>query len=130
MEAIAASWEDFLSAQQVETPEESMNLMLNLFNPRQCSVTKNWSRYLSYYQLGLGARGIGMRDSAQDCLGVMANAPEEAAEMIRLLLSFQNPNGACMHQFNPFTLLGSEGVSLEGRSPHITATTIYGFPGL
>ncbi len=101
MEAIAASWEDFLSAQQVETPEESMNLMLNLFNPRQCSVTKNWSRYLSYYQLGLGARGIGMRDSAQDCLGVMANAPEEAAEMIRLLLAFQNPNGACMHQFNP-----------------------------
>ncbi len=113
MEAIAASWEVFLSTQQVQTPEESMNLMLNLFNPRQCSVTKNWSRYLSYYQLGLGARGIGMRDSAQDCLGVMANAPEEAAEMIRLLLAFQNPDGSCMHQFNPLTLIASEGDSLE-----------------
>ena len=113
LEKIAVYWETYLTAQQVETPEESMNLMLNLFNPRQCCVTLNWSRYLSYYQLGLGARGIGMRDSAQDCLGVMANAPEEAAGMIRLLLSFQKPDGSCMHQFNPLTLIGSEGDSLE-----------------
>jgi cellobiose phosphorylase len=113
LEKIKVYWQGYLAAQQVQTPDESMDCMLNLFNPRQCLVTKNWSRYLSYYQLGLGARGIGMRDSAQDCLGVMANAPEEAAGLIRLLLSFQNPNGSCMHQFNPLTLIANEGDSLE-----------------
>ncbi len=113
LRTIADYWENYLTAQQVDTPEENMNLMLNLFNPRQCCVTKTWSRYLSYYQLGLGARGIGMRDSAQDCLGVMASAPGEAAELIRLLLSFQNPDGSCMHQFNPLDRIASAGDSLE-----------------
>ena len=36
--------------------------MINVYNPRQCWITLNWSRYLSYYQLGYGARGIGTRD--------------------------------------------------------------------
>ena len=110
---LAAFWDDYLAAQQVRTPDEDMNLMLNLFNPRQCYVTKTWSRYLSYYQLGLGARGIGMRDSAQDVLGVLPSAAEEGAEQLRLLLRYQLPTGACMHQFNPLSGIANEGDSLE-----------------
>ena len=125
---LADFWEEYLSAQQVQTPDEDMNLMLNLFNPRQCFVTKTWSRYLSYYQLGMGARGIGMRDSAQDVLGVLPSVPEEGAEQLRLLLRYQLPSGACMHQFNPLSGIANAGDSLgDGRTGRITtATTICG----
>jgi cellobiose phosphorylase len=110
---IEAFWDEYLSALQVKTPEESMNVMLNVYNPRQCYVTKTWSRYLSYYQLGLGSRGIGMRDSSQDVMAVMASVPSEGKELLRTLLSFQKQDGSAMHQFNPLTLEGSAGDSIE-----------------
>ena len=51
--------------------------MINVHNPRQCYITKQWSRYLSLYQLGYGARGIGIRDSSQDVMAVLASVPDE-----------------------------------------------------
>lgn len=106
-------WDEYLSAVQVETPDESMNTMLNVHNPRQCYTTKTWSRYLSYYQLGMGSRGIGMRDSCQDVMAVLASVPEEGKDFIRTLLSFQKRDGSAMHQFNPLTLEGGIGDSAE-----------------
>lgn len=106
-------WDEYLSVLQVQTPDENMNTMLNVFNPRQCHVTFTWSRYLSYYQPGLGARGIGIRDSSQDLISVMAPLPEEGKEFLKTLLSFQKRDGSSMHQFNPLTLEGSVGDSIE-----------------
>ncbi|MCJ7532289.1 MAG: hypothetical protein MUO64_14825 [Anaerolineales bacterium] len=113
LEEIHTFWDNYLAALQVETPDESMNNMLNIYNPHQCYVTKTWSRYLSYYQLGLGSRGIGFRDSSQDVLAVLASIPGEGKELICTLLSFQKCNGSAMHQFNPLTLEGSVGDSIE-----------------
>jgi cellobiose phosphorylase len=62
----------------VKTPDPDMDRMVNIHNPRQCYTTFNWSRYLSLYQPGLGTRGIGMRDSAQDVMAVVGSAPCEA----------------------------------------------------
>ena len=106
-------WEKYLSTIQVETPDLSMNSMLNVHNPHQCFTTKQWSRYLSYYQLGLGARGIGIRDSSQDILGVVASIPDESREFILTLLSFQKRDGSSMHSYNPLTMEGSVGDSAE-----------------
>jgi cellobiose phosphorylase len=111
--ALAAHWDDYLAAIQVETPDPAMNSMLNIHNPRQCHTTKNWSRYLSLYQLGYGARGIGFRDSSQDTLGVITHMPEEAREFIERLLSVQNQNGSAMHQFFPSTMEANAGDSRE-----------------
>ncbi len=111
---LASGWVDYLSAFQVESPVPSFDSMVNVHNPRQCFVTKNWSRYLSLYQLGFGAdRGIGFRDSSQDAMGVMAHMPDEARSLIEKLLSVQRPDGSAMHQFNPLTMLGSVGGSAE-----------------
>ena len=110
---IKVFWDKYLSAFQIETPDTSMNTMLNVHNPYQCYVTKTWSRYLSYYQPGLGSRGIGIRDSSQDVLSVLASIPEEGKEFIRTLLSFQKRDGTSMLQFNPLTLEGSVGDSAE-----------------
>ncbi|MEZ8806371.1 glycosyl transferase [Vibrio atlanticus] len=110
---LAEHWDGYLQAVQVETPDPAMNSMLNVHNPRQCHTTKNWSRYLSLYQLGYGARGIGFRDSSQDTLGVITHMPEEAREFIERLLSVQNTNGSAMHQFFPSTMEANAGDSRE-----------------
>ncbi len=110
---LATHWDEYLATVQVETPDPAMNSMLNIHNPRQCHTTKNWSRYLSLYQLGFGARGIGFRDSSQDTLGVITHMPEEARELIEQLLSVQNINGSAMHQFFPSTMEANAGDSRE-----------------
>jgi len=110
---LAEFWDDYLSTMVVDTPDDAMNSMLNIHNPRQCHTTKNWSRYLSLYQLGYGARGIGFRDSSQDLIGVMSHMPEQAREFLERLLSVQNPNGSAMHQYFPLTMEANEGDSRE-----------------
>ena len=119
-EELAQFWDGYLSKLQVETPDAAMNRMLNVHNPRQCHTTKNWSRYLSLYQLGYGsARGIGFRDSSQDVMAILASMPQEGQALIRQLLSVQKRNGAAYHQFNPLTMVASEGDSLEREDlPH------------
>jgi cellobiose phosphorylase len=110
---MAAFWDTYLSRLQVETPDANMNSLLNIHNPRQCHTTKNWSRYLSLYQLGLGARGIGFRDSSQDVMGILVSKPEEGKELIKQLLHVQKRDGSAMHQFNPLTMVANEGDSRE-----------------
>lgn len=111
--ALAKDWRDYLDTLLVETPDEAMNTMLNLHNPRQCHTTKNWSRYLSMYQLGYGARGIGFRDSSQDILGIVTHMPDQARDFIARLLSVQKCDGSAMHQFFPSTMQANEGDSRE-----------------
>jgi cellobiose phosphorylase len=113
LEEMAAFWDAYLSKLQVETPDASVNSLLNVHNPRQCHTTKNWSRYLSLYQLGLGARGIGFRDSSQDVLGILAQMPKEGRALLRQLLHVQRRDGSAMHQFNPLTMVANEGDSRE-----------------
>ncbi len=108
-----AFFEEFLSGFQVQSPDPSFNSMVNVHNPRQCHTTRNWSRYLSLYQLGLGERGIGFRDSSQDVLGVLDRQPAEAKALMKMLLSVQKRDGSAMHQFNPLSMIANEGDSRE-----------------
>jgi cellobiose phosphorylase len=111
---LAHFWSGYLSALQVKTPDASFNSMVNVHNPRQCHTTKNWSRYLSLYQLGFGSdRGIGYRDSSQDLLGVMSHMPEEARLLAENLLSVQLEDGNAMHQYFPSSMEANEGDSRE-----------------
>jgi len=110
---LSAFWQNHLDIMQVRTPEAAFNSMLNIHNPRQCFITFNWSRYLSYYQLGLGTRGLGFRDSSQDVMGVVDRIPEGARELIVKLLSVQRREGNAMHQFNPLSMEASIGDAHE-----------------
>jgi cellobiose phosphorylase len=111
--ALGEFWKDYLSVYQCRTPDEAFNSTVNIHNPRQCHTTFNWSRYLSLYQLGFGARGIGFRDSSQDVMGVLASMPEMAKSLLEKLLSVQRPDGSAMHQFFPLTMEANEGDSRE-----------------
>lgn len=106
-------WQNHLDIMQVKTPEAAFNSMINIHNPRQCFITYNWSRYLSYYQLGLGTRGLGFRDSSQDVMGVVDRIPASAKQLIVKLLSVQRRDGAAMHQFNPLSMEASGGDAHE-----------------
>ncbi len=126
--ALSADWTDVLSAIQVDTPDEDMNRMLNIHNPRQCLITMNWSRYLSLYQLGFGARGMGFRDSSQDVMGALPGSPEPSKKLLIKLLQVQNQNGSAMHQFNPLTMVANMGDSAgeEGRPKFYSDDHLWG----
>ncbi len=115
LEMLGAAWDAYLGRMQVAIPDPEMTTMLNIHNPRQCYITLNWSRYLSRYQVGLGARGIGFRDSAQDIMGVVGNAPQKARTLMEQLLSVQRQDGCAMHQFYPATMEANIGDAAEGR---------------
>lgn len=106
-------WDSYTDAQQVQTPDPEFDRMVNIHNPRQCYITRQWSRYLSYYQLGLGSRGIGFRDTSQDLMGVVDRVPDEAREILETLLCMQKADGSASHQFNPMTREGSQGDAQE-----------------
>ena len=106
-------WDDYLGKLQVKTPSAALDSMVNIHNPRQCFMTKNWSRDLSLYQLGFGGRGIGFRDSSQDIMGVLSSMPGEAKELLEKLLSVQKADGSAMHQFYASTMVANEGDSRE-----------------
>ena len=110
-------WEEYLGKFIISTPDENMNTMLNIHNPYQCFITKNWSRYLSLYQLGLGARGMGYRDTSQDLLSVFHADSESALSICRKLLQVQKQNGSAMHQFNPLNMVANIGEAGQDERP-------------
>ena len=109
LQDITSFWDNYLKRIQVMTPDEGMNHMLNIHNPHQCYITLNWSRYLSYYQLGYGSRGLGYRDSSQDVMGILGSVPSEGKKLLQMLLSVQKRSGCAMHQFYPMTMEASIG---------------------
>ena len=112
-EALKAFWKAKLSVAQVATPDPDLDRMINIHNPRQCYITMNWSRYLSLYQLGFGARGMGFRDSSQDVMGALSGSPMESRQLLKKLLQVQRRAGSAMHQFNPLTMVANLGDSAE-----------------
>jgi cellobiose phosphorylase len=110
------SWREYLDhLRDVETPDSGLNKIVNTLGPRQNHATFFWSRYLSLNQLGYGGdRGIGVRDTNQDLMGVLPYMPDKAREMIEKLLSVQRFDGSSMHQFNPLTMKASIGEGHAG----------------
>jgi cellobiose phosphorylase len=107
-----AEWDMYLSKFQVETPDARMNAMLNVWNQVQCRATLFWSRFASAYETGLG-RGMGTRDSAQDTLAVVQNAPERARQNLSTLWRLQFQDGHTWHQVFPLTGEGGAGLAAE-----------------
>lgn len=102
-------WSDLLSKYTVETPDDKMNRMVNIWNQYQCMVTFNMSRSASYFESGIG-RGMGFRDSNQDLLGFVHQIPDRARERILDLAATQFENGGCFHQYQPLTKKGNDAV--------------------
>ena len=102
-------WNGLLSQYHVETNDEKLNRMVNIWNQYQCMVTFNMSRSASYFESGIG-RGMGFRDSNQDLLGFVHQIPDRARERILDLAATQFEDGGCYHQYQPLTKKGNDAI--------------------
>ena len=105
-EELKKYWTELLARFTVQSPDEKLNRMVNIWNQYQCMVTFNMSRSASYYESGIG-RGMGFRDSCQDLLGFLHLIPDKARERILDIAATQFPDGSAYHQYQPLTKKGN-----------------------
>jgi cellobiose phosphorylase len=109
MTALRDHWSKLLANYALESGDEKLNRMVNIWNPYQCMVTFNMSRSASYFETGIG-RGMGFRDSNQDLLGFVHLVPERARERIIDIASTQFADGSAYHQYQPLTKRGNNDI--------------------
>ncbi len=99
-------WDNLLSIFRVESRDERLDRMVNIWNQYQCMVTFCMSRSASYFESGIG-RGMGFRDSNQDIIGFVHQIPEKAKERILDIAATQLEDGGAYHQYQPLTKKGN-----------------------
>ena len=109
LEALKDYWDTLLSVYTLDSGDDKLNRMVNIWNPYQCMVTFNMSRSASYFESGIG-RGMGFRDSNQDLLGFVHQIPERARERILDIAATQFEDGGCYHQYQPLTKKGNNDI--------------------
>ena len=106
---LRAYWDDILNRFEIESGDDRLDRQVNVWNQYQCMVTFNFSRSASYFESGIG-RGMGFRDSNQDLIGFVHQAPERARQRVIDIASTQFPDGGCYHQYQPLTKRGNNEV--------------------
>ena len=106
---LQAYWDALLSKYHIESSNDKVDRMVNIWNQYQCMVTFNMSRSASYYESGIG-RGMGFRDSCQDLLGFVHLIPDRARERIIDIASTQFQDGSAYHQYQPLTKKGNSDI--------------------
>lgn len=101
-----AYWDNLLGTYTVNSGDEKLDRMVNIWNQYQCMITFCFSRSASFFESGIG-RGMGFRDSNQDLIGFVHQIPERARERIIDIASTQFPDGGCYHQYQPLTKKGN-----------------------
>ncbi|MBQ7421000.1 MAG: glycosyl transferase [Prevotella sp.] len=102
-------WNELLNIYKVETSNDKLDRMVNIWNQYQCMITFCMSRSASFFESGIG-RGMGFRDSNQDLVGFVHQIPARARERIIDIASTQFPDGGCYHQYQPLTKRGNNDI--------------------
>ena len=102
-------WDNLLNIYNVQTGNEKVDRMVNIWNQYQCMVTFCMSRSASFFESGVG-RGMGFRDSNQDLVGFVHQIPSRARQRIIDIASTQFPDGGCYHQYQPLTKRGNNDI--------------------
>ena len=102
-------WDKLLSIYTVNTGNDKLDRMVNIWNQYQCMVTFNMSRSASFFESGIG-RGMGFRDSNQDLVGFVHQIPERARQRIIDIASTQFADGGCYHQYQPLSKRGNNDI--------------------
>ncbi len=133
---LAGFWEDLLSRFRLESGDERLDRMVNIWHQYQCMVTYNLSRSASYFESGIG-RGIGFRDTCQDVLGCVHMAPDRVRERLLDVAATQFEDGGAYHQFQPLSKKGNADIGGEfnddplwlifGVSSYVKETGDFGF---
>lgn len=106
---LATYWDELLSIYNIQSGDDRLNRMVNIWNQYQCMVTFNMSRSASFFEVGIG-RGMGFRDSNQDLIGFVHQIPERAKERILDIAATQLETGGAYHQYQPLTKRGNDAI--------------------
>ena len=102
-------WERNLEKFQLISHDKRLDRQVNIWNQYQCMITFNFSRSASYFESGIG-RGMGFRDSNQDLIGFVHQAPARARQRILDIAATQFSDGSCYHQYQPLTKRGNNDI--------------------
>lgn len=99
-ERLAAFWEDKLGAMQIQTPNEGLNTLINIWTMYQSEVNVLFSRFTSFIEVG-GRVGLGYRDTAQDAMTIPHAEPNMCKTRIIHLMQALTSQGYGLHLFSP-----------------------------
>ncbi|MDQ6435009.1 glucoamylase family protein [Mesorhizobium sp. LHD-90] len=97
-----ATWRGFLDTLQVETPDKSLDAMVNNWLPYQSLACRIRARSAFYQASG----AFGFRDQLQDTLAFLLHDPSLAREQVLNAASRQFPEGDVQHWWLPRTGAG------------------------
>lgn len=95
-------WDELLSPLEIETPDVSMNILVNKWLRYQAISGRLFGRTAYYQQSG----AFGFRDQLQDSLVYLPIAPEKTLEQIKLHAAHQFQDGTVLHWWHPISETG------------------------
>lgn len=99
-EDLRGFWEEKLQKLQIQTPNEGMNTLINIWTLYQSEINVMFSRFASFIEVG-GRVGLGYRDTAQDAMTIPHSNPEKCRQRIIELLRGLVSDGYGLHLFQP-----------------------------
>jgi cellobiose phosphorylase len=99
---LKSSWHAPLANLSVQTPDENLNHMVNVWNAYNALITYAWSRAASLVYNG-ERDGLGFRDTVQDMLGAIPLLKEGVKPRLELMLTGQLANGGAIPVIKPFS---------------------------
>ncbi|MDR0804756.1 MAG: N,N'-diacetylchitobiose phosphorylase [Oscillospiraceae bacterium] len=97
---LRAFWDEKCSQLTVDTPNEGMNTMLNVWTLYQSEVNVMFSRFASFIEVG-GRTGLGYRDTSQDAMTIPHSNYSKCKQRIVELCNGLTSAGYGLHLFQP-----------------------------
>lgn len=99
---VKKEWDKILKTLEVQTPDDSINILVNRWLRYQAISGRLWARTAYYQQSG----AFGFRDQLQDSLVFLPIDPSKTKEQILLHAKHQFKDGQVLHWWHPITETG------------------------